>query len=342
MLRSFTTFSAAWMDRAVYTRLPWQERQWQHLLQARAQGRLPHALLFSGPKGVGKEAFALAFSQSSLCPDRDDQGRPCGVCRHCHLLQSGTHPDFQWVRPEEESKSGEIKIEAIRELTGNAGLTAQSGGHKVIMVQPAHRMNTAAANSLLKTLEEPSRDTLIILLTDQPSRLLPTIRSRCQQLSFQIPDRQTALGWLADKIRHGKPETLLDLASGAPLLALTLDNEELLAGRQRMLGQFLGLAQKREDPVSLAQSWSGFDHYLLWEWLTGWVIDLIRIKAVPNPPQLFNRDQAQALHNLADKLNSEILQGYLEQVYEARSRMDGNLNPQLVLEKLLIEWCACL
>jgi len=329
------------MGSEVYTRLPWQESQWQHLLQARVQGRLPHAMLFSGPRGVGKESFALAFSQSCLCPDSDASGRPCGVCRHCQLLQSGTHPDFQWVRPEEESKSGEIKIEAIRELTSGAGLTAQTGGHKVILVQPAHRMNTAAANSLLKTLEEPSRDTLIILLTDQPSRLLPTIRSRCQQLAFQIPARLTALNWLADKIRHGEAETLLDLASGAPLLALTLDDAELLEGRRRLLGQFLSLAQKREDPVSLAQAWSSFDNSLLMEWLAGWIVDLLRLKASRTPPQLFNRDQTQALHGLADKLNSEALQRYLGLVYEARSRIDSNLNPQLVLEKLLIEWRAC-
>ncbi|MCU7810034.1 MAG: DNA polymerase III subunit delta', partial [Candidatus Thiodiazotropha sp. (ex Notomyrtea botanica)] len=219
------------MDKAVYTRLPWQDEQWLRLQQARQQGRLPHALLFGGPRGVGKEAFALAFAQATLCPDSDDEGRPCGICRHCHLLHSGTHPDFQWVVPEEESKSGEIKIDAIRKLTASAGLTAQSGGHKVVIIQPAHRMNTAAANSLLKTLEEPTRDTLIILLTDQPARLLPTIRSRCQQVHFQIPPNQDSLDWLGGKIKHADGETLLSLASGAPLLALKLDDADLLAAR---------------------------------------------------------------------------------------------------------------
>jgi len=329
------------MGEPLQVHLPWQESQWQRLLQALAQGRLPHALLFSGPQGVGKERFALAFVHSLLCPDRDAQGHPCGVCRHCQLMQSGTHPDFQWIRPELESKSGEIKIEAIRELTGGATLTAQSGGHKAILIQPAHRMNTAAANSLLKTLEEPSRDTLIILLSDQPSRLLPTIRSRCQQLNFAIPPRRAALDWLAGKTRHGEPEGLLDLASGAPLLALALDDAELLQGRREMLERFLGLAQKREDPVALAQAWGSHDNRLLLEWLTGWVIDLLRLKAAADPPQLFNRDQAQALRRLADNVNSRVLQRYLGQVYEARGLIDGNLNPQLVLEKLLIEWSVC-
>ena len=329
------------MAEPVHTRLPWQESQWQRLQQARQQGRLPHALLFSGPRGVGKERFALALSQSLLCPDRDGEGRPCGVCRHCHLLQSGSHPDFQWVVPEAESKSGEIKIEAIRELTGGAALTAQSGGYKVVIIQPAHRMNKAAANSLLKTLEEPTRETLIILLTEHPARLLPTIRSRCQQVLFQIPPHREALDWLAGKIRHADGETLLALASGAPLLAVDLDDKELLDARERMLGQFLALGNRREDPVGLAQAWSGFDNRLLLEWLSGWVIDLLRLHSTPQPPQLFNRDQIQAFQHLADKLNSEVLHRYLGRVYEARALSDGNLNPQLVLEQLLIEWHAC-
>jgi DNA polymerase III subunit delta' len=329
------------MGNAVHSRLPWQESQWQRLQQARQQGRLPHALLFNGPRGVGKQQFVLAFTQSMLCPESDDEGRPCGVCRHCHLLHSGSHPDFQWVAPEEESKSGEIKIEAIRTLTSGAGLTTKSGGFKVVIVQPAHRMNKAAANSLLKTLEEPTRDTLIILLTDQPARLLPTIRSRCQQVLFQIPSHQASLDWLADKVRHGDGETLLSLASGAPLLALELDDAELLSARERMLSQFLSLGKGQQDPVGLAQAWSGFDSRLLLEWLSGWVIDLLRLRSTSQPPQLFNRDQSQALHSLADKLNSGALHRYLALVYEARALIDSNLNPQLVLEKLLIEWHAC-
>lgn len=329
------------MPNAIHTRLPWQNEQWSRLQQARRQQRLPHALLFSGPRGVGKEQFALALAQSMLCPDRDEEGRPCGVCRHCHLLHAGNHPDMRWVKPEAESKSGEIKIDTIRDLTSGASLTAQSGGHKLVLIQPAHRMNTAAANSLLKTLEEPTRDTLIILITDQPARLLPTIRSRCQQVLFQTPPQAESLDWLKEKVSHSDGATLLALASGAPLLALEMDDEELLAARDRMLKQFLSLGGPREDPIALAGSWQGFDGRLLLEWLSGWVIDLLRLKSSSHPPHLFNQDKAQALQDLADKLNSEALHRYLRLVYEARSLLDGNLNPQLVLEKLLIEWRAC-
>jgi DNA polymerase-3 subunit delta' len=329
------------MDRHVHTRLPWQDEQWERLQQARRQERLPHALLFSGPRGVGKLRFALAFAQSLLCPESDDLGHPCGVCRHCQLLHAGSHPDMHRVGPDPESKSGEIKIDTIRDLTSGASLTAHSGGYKLVLVEPAHRMNTAAANSLLKTLEEPTRDTLIILLTDQPARLLPTIRSRCQQMLFQVPSQADSEAWLKQKISQGNGTTLLALASGAPLLALEMDDEALLASRERMLKQFLSLGGSAGDPIALADAWQGFDARLLLEWLSGWVIDLLRLKSASQPPHLYNRDQAQALQDLADKLNSEALHKYLRLVYEARSLLDSNLNPQLVLEKLLIEWRAC-
>jgi DNA polymerase-3 subunit delta' len=202
-------------------------------------------------------------------------------------------------------------------------------------------MNSPAANSLLKTLEEPTKDTLIMLLTDQPARLLPTIRSRCQQVLFEIPPQAASLAWLEGKISHSDSVTLLSLASGAPLLALELDDAELLAARENMLKQFLALGNPRQDPVALAGVWNGFDSQLLLEWLCGWVIDLLRLQTVAQPPHLFNQDQAQALQGVADKINSEALHRYLGLLYDARGLIDSNLNPQLLLEKLLIEWRAC-
>ncbi|MCM8854720.1 MAG: DNA polymerase III subunit delta' [Candidatus Thiodiazotropha sp.] len=329
------------MDESGYHPLPWQMEQWHHLQQANTQGRLPHALLLSGPPGLGKEQFALSFAQSCLCPDKDNAGYPCGICRHCQLMSSFNHPDFQWLRPDEGSKSGEIKVEAIRSLIAGASLTSYSDGSKVIIIQPAHRMNNAAANSLLKTLEEPTPGTVILLLTDQPTRLLPTIRSRCQKVVFHSPDKQQSISWLAEKVVHAEPGILLSLANGAPLKALELDSAELLQTREAMLNGFLGLGGENRDPVSLARQWTSFDRGLLLEWLAGWVIDLIRLKEGGNSVLLFNQDHSQALQNTADKLNSSVLQGYLLQVYQTKGLLDSNLNPQLTLEKLLIDWHTC-
>jgi DNA polymerase-3 subunit delta' len=324
-----------------YRYLPWHEQQWRQLQQSVDQGRLPHALLLSGASGLGKMQFSLSFAQSLLCAETGEDGQPCGQCRHCQLMQAGHHPDFQWVRPEEGSKSGEIKIESIRDFTHNAALTAHSASYKVIAIHPAHKMTHGAANSLLKTLEEPTPGTVILLLTDQPARLLPTIRSRCLSLCFYPPDRELALKWLSGKVEQSDPGLLLGLANGAPLKAISLDNKELLGRRGEMLSQFLALSEDRLDPVKLAHSWQDFDFILMLEWLSGWVIDLQRLKVTSSAPSLFNQDHTQALKKTADKLNSRVIQRYLNHLYTARSLADSNLNLQLTLEKLLIEWHAC-
>lgn len=329
-------------NKSAFHRLPWQQGVWSRLQQARRQDRLPHAMLFAGPEGVGKENFAVALAQSLLCTDPDAQGEPCGECRHCHLLYTGNHPDFQMISPEEGGKSSEIKIDMIRRLTNGANLTAQSGGYKVIIVKPAERMNKAAANSLLKTLEEPVARTLLMLLSDHPSRLLPTIRSRCQRFAFPHPEQDAAIQWLESQACSGDAGTLLHLAGGAPLKALGMDSAETLGRRLEMLKAFIELGQDQRDPVKIVAEWSKHDTRQLMEWLTGWIIDMLRLQVSNQPPLLYNWDQKQALQRIAQQLNSELLQRFLIQVYEVRNLTESNLNPQLMLEKLLIDWQACL
>ncbi|MET0065494.1 MAG: DNA polymerase III subunit delta' [Candidatus Thiodiazotropha sp.] len=324
-----------------YHPLPWHQALWHRLRQASLVQRLPHALLLCGAAGLGKAHFARAFAQSCLCEQPDETGLACGKCRHCHLVMSKHHPDFQWISPDAESKSGEIKIETIRDFTDKAALTTHSAQYKLIAIEPAHRMSHAAANSLLKTLEEPTPGTIILLLTDQPARLLPTIRSRCQTLSFYPPERDAALSWLGGQIRHGAPELLLALANGAPLKSLELDNPELLVLREEMLNGFLALGEGRLDPVKLAGQWGNLTPVLTLEWLIGWVIDLVYLKNGTSSARLFNPDRAQALQKTADKLNSRALQGYLQSLYQASGLIDRNINLQLALERLLIEWHAC-
>ncbi|HKI74426.1 MAG TPA: DNA polymerase III subunit, partial [Pseudomonadales bacterium] len=151
---------------------PWHDKQKHQLMQLRTAEKLPHALLLSGPAWLGKQDFALATAAMLLCETPRD-GMPCGDCPGCHLMAAGTHSDFRLIEPED---SRLIKIEQVRDLIEWVNQTPQRGGYKVVVVHPAESMNVNSANAMLKCLEEPTDRTLIMLVSDLPGRLLPTIR----------------------------------------------------------------------------------------------------------------------------------------------------------------------
>ncbi|MFO6082911.1 DNA polymerase III subunit delta', partial [Pseudomonas aeruginosa] len=154
---------------------PWQQALWSQL-GGRAQHA--HAYLLYGPAGIGKRALAEHWAAQLLC-QRPAAAGACGECKACQLLAAGTHPDYFVLEPEEAEKP--IRVDQVRDLVGFVVQTAQLGGRKVVLLEPAEAMNVNAANALLKSLEEPSGDTVLLLISHQPSRLLPTIKSRCVQ-----------------------------------------------------------------------------------------------------------------------------------------------------------------
>ncbi len=318
--------------------LPWQQGLWERLSATRRQGRLAHGLLFTGAAGIGKHRFALALAQSLFCADSSDQGRPCGECPGCRAFVAGSHPDFHLVAPEADSKSGEIKVDAIRELIGREVLTSSSGGYKVILIDPADRLNRAAANSLLKTLEEPVPDTLMLLLTAASHRLPATVRSRCQRLDFGVAERGAARAWLAQESEHPEPDLLLDLAGGAPLAALELARSGALEERREMLQDWFGIFAGRVDPLPVAERWAGLDGARVLGWLAGWLIDSLRLAQGGAASGLFNPDQRQALQRIGEGLDCKRLFRLLDSVLEARAALTSTLNRQLMLEQILITW----
>ena len=317
---------------------PWLQEIWNQLQKARAAKRLPHALLFTGTTGVGKRALAELLAASLLCKTPGTDGRPCGSCRGCQLLQAATHPDFHHIEPEEPGKA--IRIDAIREYIGKEGLTSHAGGYKVVLIEPAEAMNQAAANSLLKTLEEPSGTTLILLLSSRPTSLPATIRSRCQRITFPVPSPESAKDWLRSRVGGQEPGALLQLAHGAPLLALRLAEGDVLEVRQRILKEFLALVAGNQDPVTLAGRWEKQDPAQLLQWISGWVIDILRLKADGNPPAMIDRQAQRELQAAAVQLDSRRLFAVLDRAYRAIQALDGTLNLRLLLEELLLELIA--
>lgn len=214
---------------------PWNEKLFDGLRER--LDRLPHALLIHGARGTGKLELAERVAQLMLCESkaRDGKMRPCGACEGCRWFLAGSHPDLRRVEPEslmkevvdedapEKEKKTKapsivIKIEQVRELADYLNLRSHRGGRRVTLVHPAEDMVPAAANALLKGLEEPAAGAMFILVSHAPARLLPTIRSRCVALPVPIPPREAATAWLQSQgIKDG--ERWLAYAGGAPLRA---------------------------------------------------------------------------------------------------------------------------
>lgn len=236
----------------------WQVQAWNTLGQRAERGSLPHALLLGGAEGLGKRAFAEAFVRARLC-EHPRGGFACGACRACALLEAGTHPDRILVTLEVNEKTdkarSEIVVEQIRTLSARLAMSTQLGGWQVAVIDPADAMNAAAANALLKTLEEPTPSSLILLVADQPWRLPATIRSRCQRVDFVFPTREESERWLraqgvADAGRA------LDASGGNPGRALAFARGDELQRRDSVARDLGALARGRASVYAIAHAWS--------------------------------------------------------------------------------------
>ena len=238
--------------------MSWHAVAWATLTQRAERGTLPHALLLAGPAGLGKRAFAERFVRARLCAQPRD-GEACGACRACALLDAGTHPDRIGIAIEENPNTGklrnEIVVEQIRALSARLAMASQFGGWQVATIDPADAMNAASANALLKTLEEPTAASLIVLVADQAWRLTATIRSRCQRIDFALPPRADALAWLRAQ-GVADAEGALDAAGGNPGRAAEFAGNDELQRRADVSRDLRALAGGRAQAHELARAWA--------------------------------------------------------------------------------------
>lgn len=312
---------------------PWQTAQWQQLQQQRSSQRLPHALLLRGTEGLGKQDFANQVSASLLCQSPDNNSIACGRCDACHLLAAGTHPDLLVLEPEQDKA---IKVDEIRDLCQTLSLTSQFGGYKVAIIFDADQMNINASNSLLKTLEEPTSDSILLLVTSKPYKLPVTIRSRCQTIDFHTPDPQITAQWLETQTNRDMGLSL-QLAHGAPLLALKLADEELLEQRQCLTDALIGVASNK--PVtSYSDRLSAFSNEYLLRWLYDWLSDMLKLKQSASGQNLSHHDFTSELGDYARRASVQSLYQLLDEVLRLRQLQSIPLNNQMLWEDLLISW----
>ncbi|OAI50009.1 hypothetical protein AYO45_00065 [Gammaproteobacteria bacterium SCGC AG-212-F23] len=297
---------------------PWQQSQWQQFNDMQ-KNRIPHALLLLGKPGLGKKSFAEMMAKTLLCEQANDVA--CDHCHSCSLFQANTHPDFKSISPEESASM--IKIDQIRDVTHFVYETAQQSKNRVVVIDPATRMNIQSMNALLKTLEEPAPHVVIILTAEQSLRLPATITSRCQKIIFHAPAEKVALAWSEDLTVEA-----LELAEGAPLKALAMIKENQLTVKKELYQGLIDLAQDKADPLQLALKYQEMDLRFILDLLFIWVKGLLRA-------------QLQAVHEFPfKKLKSSQLveySHYIQKIYEYVFA-SVNLNKQLLLEDLFIRW----
>ncbi len=315
---------------------PWHAATWSALTADLA--RLPHALLLAGPAGLGKHDFALRLAAALLCAQPTAEAA-CGRCHGCQLLAAGTHPDVTRVMPEEDRRG--IVIDQVRALGAFLALRPHTAARKVAVLSPADSMNLNAANSLLKILEEPPLGSVLLLVASQPARLPATIRSRCQRVTFPVPEREPVLAWLKGREGGETAVQLLDEAGGAPLRALALAREDFPATRETLLADLDRLLSGGEDPVACAQRWKGLGTPVCVEWLSRFVAGLIRGTATRDGMASgIDPGISRFLNNRKNVLNLNRLFAYFDVVSSARNGLfSGGLDELLLLEDLLIRWC---
>jgi len=304
----------------------------QHSLQ---QGRIAHAFLFAGPEGVGKRATAKALAQAMNCLSPVDNDA-CGVCTACRKIENSNHPDVHWIIPDSQT----IKIEQIREsLQREAVLKPLEGKTKLYILDPADSLTLEAANSLLKLLEEPPANVVIILVTSQPFSLLETIRSRCQEIRFHPVERRVLTQWLSQRLNCSPAEaiTLAMLSGGRPAEALRLADPDQKALRDQVLrvlqtiqpGNWAVLAEQLEEQRSELPETFMF--------MLSWYRDLFILASGGDEELVMNRDRWPELQTALQGETPESLQHKCQSVLRAMEQLKRNINVQLLLENMFIQ-----
>lgn len=311
--------------------LPWLGDPQRRMRASRAAGRLPQALLILSAPGLGAPQLAHWTAALALCESKD--AAPCGACSSCVLLRADNHPDLHAVGLAEDAQ--QVKVDQIRALIEALSLSSYRGGYKVAIVESAETLNANGANAFLKTLEEPTADTLLMLIARPSHRLPATIASRCQRLTLKAPAKEEALAWLEARDPAVKDwKAALALAAGAPLLALELKPAAIAELDREMRATLKRLAEDTCDVTAVADAWVKADPALRLMWLENWITRRVQAQL----GGAVSSQSAEPVRLPAALLKPKIrpLFELLDAARELRRLAATGLNQQLALEALLL------
>lgn len=320
--------------------LPWQISNWKNLTSSQQNNRLAHGLLFYGSMGIGKNEFVLEFARWLIC-EQPLADKACGECKACQLIKAESNPDLLILSPEEEGKA--IKVDQVRSLIEKITLTSHGQNKRVIIISPADALNANASNSLLKTLEEPPANTVLILITDKPSKLMATIRSRTQMIRFDLPTFEQSKQWLSTQ-NIENAELLLHLTAGAPLSAKAMADDEGLQIRDALFKNWQELANGNADALESAAMWvkDGFKVVgnMPLNWVSSWLMDIIRSLHGGHIESMANADYAKTLQKLAGQVDLKSVYGLVDRLNDTIRLVDTSANQLMLIEGLLLHWAG--
>ena len=323
---------------------PWQQRQWQKITQLFKTERLPHAMLLYGNPGLGKADFAETLANAVLCQQPAPDHQACGLCKACQLLAANTHPDLHYLKPTAPATSKSknpvrsIRIDDIRVLCEKLNQTSLYGGFRVAVLDQVELLTLSAANSLLKTLEEPGENVLILLVTARTHRLPVTIRSRCQLMRFTMPDESQSLHWLKDQqpdFSDSQLQQSLKYAYGSPLSAVGYLQE---AEHQEVLSEAMIASVSGKNSLDCAVKLAKFAKVRTLEGMMSWVSDVSKLQSCGAETEITNEQYRSSLQMLAKKVNQQRLYRFYDQLNFNLLHSSIAVNEQLLWESLLLSW----
>ncbi|MFK8259137.1 DNA polymerase III subunit delta' [Erwinia sp. AnSW2-5] len=319
---------------------PWLNHSYRQILSQHQAQRGHHALLIQALPGMGDDALIWGISRWLMCK-RPDGLKSCGECHACQLMLAGTHPD--WYRLEAEKGKSSLGIDAVRSVTEKLYHHAQQGGAKVVWLPDAGQLTEAAANALLKTLEEPPKNTWFLLSSHEPSRLLPTLRSRCLLWHVAPPAEAQSLQWLQKQSAAGLNErtAALRLSAGAPAAALALLDDKIWQQRQRLCEALPNALQG--DMLSLLPALHHDDAAQRIGWLCSLLLDAVKWQQ-GGGQFICNVDRQAEVTRIASLLPASAIDASLRQWMICRDRLLNvvAVNRELLLTDQLLGWEAML
>jgi len=314
----------------------WLKAEFDALAELIQRDKLPHALLIHGPAGTGRRLLALAIIGRLLNVEVPEFGAATATGSLVDEESAPVHPDFMLVQIPPEKRF--IPIDSIRQLIGFLSLTSHQRGYKTALINPANAMTRDAANSLLKTLEEPPGASVTILVTDSLSRLPATIVSRCHRVRVAVPATAAALNWLGGHDGTGEWEPVLALAGGAPVRALAYRRDGAVEKVADFARDVDALTRRRASPVEVARRWARVDPELCLNWLYQAIAAEVRDGGAAGGAQSASKTRSGRLQNAAESLNIEQAFGDLRKVGELKRLQGRGLNAELQLSGILTRW----